>query len=298
MAEKKRVSIKYQYYQLMVFDGTEYSDMQFDLSEWMERMSEFHLEDRTREVNGIEGRLENIELMHADQYYALNFMRLDVISNTYIIKKDEEAKHVGLDENEYIGKNTVLLYDPSKSIVMVQCNRGSYGVGALQSYINSFCNGKNLCYFSPIHDNLKFSDLSKKRTSKLDVRFANTRKFKAKSIFFERILKSLEQTECYTAHIEIGLGYNKGELNNEVIKEVVGDLQAVENRESVSSARIKLDDDLKSSIYDLFENIYYDKIDFIIPARKELSFDTMRQSMFTRYYDGRSRNALYRILEE
>lgn len=300
MEDKKRVTIKYQYYQLCKFDGDNYTEDLYDLIEWIGRVENYSLEEKVHEVSGIEGRLETVLPVNDDAFYALNFMRLDILSNTYILEKDSEARHVDLGENEYIGKNTVVLYDPNHSVAMVQCNRGSYGVFGLQNYINSFNDGMNLCYFRPIIDNMSLDYLENARALKLDIRFANTRQFRVeKSRFFSKIIDACNDVECYTAHIECGLGYNRAqELEKETITEVVEDVQNPINRDAVSSARLTLSDDQKSSIFDLFENIYYDKIDFTIPARGELGFNYMTQHMINKYDERGSRARIYSILRE
>ena len=300
MADKKRVGIKFQYYQLCTFDGSEYMESLYDLLEWMSRMEELTYEERVHEVNGIEGRIESMTALHGDMFYALNFMRLDVISNTYILEKDSEARHVDLQDDEYIGKNTVVLYDPKMSIAMVQCNRGSYGVHALESYINSFNEPDDLCYFRPIDNRLQLEELENMHALKLDIRFANIRQFRPKrSKFFERVIEAFNQVECYTAHVECGLGYARGkELEKDTIYNIASDLRNEENIGTVSSARLTLSDDQKSSIYDLFQNIYYDKIDFTVPPRKELTFREMSAKMVEKYYDGGSRRKIHSILSE
>ncbi len=69
--------------------------------------------------------------------------------------------------------------------------------------------------------------------------------------------------ESFTAHIEIGLGYTRGgTLDNETISVAISDLRDTGNRASVSSAKVTINDDQKSSIFDLFENIINDKISF------------------------------------
>lgn len=127
MNDKKRVTIRFQYYQLCTFDGDSYTEDLYDLIGWIEKVTNLSLKERKREISGIEGRLEIVEPVINDTMYALNFMRLDVLSNTYIVKPDKRAKRVDLEENEYIGKNTVAIYDPKYSVLMLQCNRGSYG---------------------------------------------------------------------------------------------------------------------------------------------------------------------------
>ncbi len=298
METKKRVNIKYQYYQLCTFDGENYTEDLYDLVEWIGRVGVLPLEKTVHDVDGIEGRLEKIVPVYDNRFYSMNFMRLDVISNTYILKKDEEARHIDLDENEYIGKNTVVLYDPTHSIAMVQCNRGSYGAFSLQNYINSFNEDGNLCYFRPIYNNLDIEELQKYSTVKMDVRFANVRQFKPKSKFFERILNSFEELECYGAHIECTLGYTKNtELSKETVYAAACDIRDPQNKGAISSARLKLSSDQESNVVELFDNVFVDNIPFTIPPRKELDFETMTNAMLKQYYDKRSRNKLYRILE-
>lgn len=299
MESKKRVNIKYQYYQICTFDGENYTEDLYDLVEWIGRVGVLPLKDTVHEVEGIEGRLEKIVPVYDGQFYSMNFMRLDVTSNTYILTKDEQARHIDLEENEYIGKNTVVLYDPKYSVAMVQCNRGSYGVFSLQNYINSFNLDGSLCYFRPIYNNLDIEDLQKYSTVKMDVRFANVRQFQPKSRFFERIVSSFEELECYGAHIECSLGYAKNtELSKETVYEAVCDIRDPKNKDAISSARLKLNSDQQSNIVELFDNVFDDYLPFTVPPRKELDFEMMTNAMLNQYYEKGSRNKLYRILEK
>ncbi|MCI8581216.1 MAG: hypothetical protein HFH04_10820 [Dorea sp.] len=300
MNDKKRVTIRYQYYQLCTFEDDNYTENLYDLVEWLGRVGGLDLEEKVHEVSGIEGRLEAALPVGNDEFYALNFMRLDILSNTYILEKDTEARHVDLGENEYIGRNTVILYDPRYSIAMVQCNRGSYGVSSLQSYINSFNEGMELCYFRPIIDEMTQEYLEKAHTLKFDVRFANTRQFRTEnSRFFNNVIDACNEIECYTAHIECGLGYNRGcELEKETVSEMVRELRNPQNRDAISSAKITLSDDQKSSVFELFNNIYSDKINFTVPARGELAFSDMTDYMIDKYDVKGSRAKIYSILRE
>lgn len=300
MNDKKRVTIKFQYYQLCTFDGESYTENLYDLINWMGRVVDLSLQDRIREISGIRGRLESVRAVLDDTMYALNFMRLDVLSNTYIVGADKSAKHVDLEDNEYIGRNTVALYDPNHSILMLQCNRGSYGVSSIERYINSFNKEDELCYIRPISYELSDHVLNNAPILKLDVRFANTRQFSPKrSRVFNKVIDACNEIECYTAHFEFGLGHTKGqELEKGTIVEAVEDLRDSENKDAISAARLTLSDDQKSSIFDLLDNIYNDRIDFIVPARGELGFETMIQSMVDKYEEKGSRAKIYSILRE
>lgn len=286
----KRVAIKYQYYQVCTIVGTEQTEYIYDLREWIETLHNLSLEERIKEIGDISGRLEDVVLVHNNEFYALNFMRLDVVSNTYVLAPETRARHVDLQENEYIGKNTVVLYDPRYNIAMIQCNRGSYGIMGLQSYINSFIDNGKLCYFRPIdydYDNMLTKN---KQFLKLDVRFANTRKLISKeSKAFERIIDLCNQVECRTAHLEFGLGYNYGrkeELEPETIQGIISEIRDESNMGLISAARITLTDDQKSEIFDLLQNILSDKINYIVPPRGELSFFTLSTRMADKYAEG------------
>ena len=296
----KRVSIKYQYYQLCTITGDEATEHLFDLESWIEKVYDLSLEERIKEISDISGRLEDIALVHNEEFYVLNFMRLDVVSNTYILAADTRARDVDLGENEYIGKNTVVLYDPRYNVAMVQCNRGSYGVAALQSYINSYSDGENLCYFRPI--DFDYGTVSTKNVQflKLDVRFANTRNLMCQdSAAFERILKLCNQVGCRTAHLEFGLGYNYGrqdELEADTIQGIIKEIRNGENRGLVSSAKVTISDDQKSEVFDLLQNILNDKINYTVPPRGELSFSTLSERMADKYSEGGTRARVANLL--
>ncbi|MBC5712472.1 hypothetical protein H8S75_31720 [Hungatella sp. L12] len=282
----KFVSIEYQYYELCCMEDEETTEQIYDLRPWIARMQGVTLDGRLAEINGIKGRLENIDLVHDDEFYALNFMRLDEMSNTYIVREGEQAQHIDLEDDEYIGKNTVLLYDPRLNVAMVQCNRGSYGTVGIQSYINYFNAPNDICYLRPIYNELSVDNLNGSFL-KLDVRFSNIRRFVAyNSRAFERVVETCNEVECLTAHIELGLGYTRGsELNAETIHSAIMDLRDPRNRESVSSAKVKFSDDQKSSIFDLFDNIDHDIIRYTIPVRGELGFGFMADKMAEKYND-------------
>lgn len=290
MSSKKK-NIKFQYYEVCRI-GEDKQEILFDLLEWLDRITEIDIQKRKKTIKNITGRFEGAR-ESAHHYYSMNFMRLDDSSNTYKVKEKEQAEHIDLEDDEYIGKNTVVLYDPDTHILMVQINRGGYGVSGIESYINAF-NDTNPCYLRPIIHTFDIAQCLRKNVAKLDVRFANTSGFKSKkSIDFEGIIRACNNMKAVTAHIEIGLGRSKIEtLNQQTIYDAAEDIRA--NKDHISSARIKIDDDKKSTIFDMFENIEHDFITFTIPHRKELGFEYISDQMDLKYFDsiGRITNNL------
>ncbi len=296
----KTVAIEFQYFEVCCLNDKTKTEFKYDFQKWLNKILDEAdaLDSRIKEIGGIKGRLEKIDMVLNDEFYVLNFMRMEEISNTYIVRENERAQHIDLEDDEYIGRSTVVLYDPRVNVAMIQRNRGGYGVSAIESYVNSFNSSDDLCYFRPINDEFKDSGRDG-AFLKLDVRFANIRNFKAyKSKAFEKVIDACNDLECLTAHLEIGLGRAKGEeLNAETIQEAILDIRDPRNRENISTAKIKYTDDQKAEIFDLFDNLVHDIIYFTVPSRGELAFTDMAERM-AKQYDEQSRAKILNILRE
>ncbi len=283
----RKVNVKYLYFQVRrVADGIIQRDM-YDLRRWIANVSDMDLSQREKDVDGIKGRVEDIAIKD-DTYYALNFMRMDVYSATYKTKEGEAAEHVDIDvaAGEYIARNTVAMYDPDNSVIMIQSNRGSYGAAGIQGYVNAFFEN-DVCAFLPIHEKVNFFREGNEYT-KLDVRLANLRDFHPTAgTSFEQIVDACNEVEGMTMHIEIGLGYNKeNRLDRDEIQNAIKDIQKEENRHCVSGAKIKINSDGVSNIYDLLENVCNDYITCMVNIHGEITFEYMIQRMKEKYVDG------------
>ena len=53
-----------------------------------------------------------------------------------IVKKEEEAKPLELEDDEYIGEDLVMIYDPKNQVAMIQSNRFAFSKGKLEKYLN------------------------------------------------------------------------------------------------------------------------------------------------------------------
>lgn len=254
----------------------------YDLRLWLARINGVTLADRKKEMNsGDEGRLERI-LAIQQGIYALNFMKLDVASDAYKVKENEKAEHIDLKDDEYIGKNTVALYDPERHIIMVQNNRGSFNASSIETYIQQTNEGEK-CYLRPIANQFEIEACDNHVIRKIDVRCSNVRQFEPEgSATFERIIETCNDLDALTVHVEIGLGYERNtSLNNETVREVAETVRR--NAGCVSSAKMTLIDDEKQCVYDLFHNWDYDVLDFVVPERGELSFEVVARKMYETY---------------
>lgn len=167
---------------------------------------------------------------------------------------------------------------------MIQNHRGSFGAAGIESFINSCYGGEPVCEFRPILRNIPDMNPHKQCT-KIDIRLANIPQIEMEgeeSGAFEKIIEWLSDTGGVTAHIEIGVGYDrKKKLSSTLISKLIGMVRR--NERDVSSAKITLREDARSTVYDLLENIAHEVITHEIPAKGEISFVTASNEMLKRY---------------
>lgn len=273
----KRKNIKFVYYEV-VCDG---NDTLYDLHIWLNKILKQNLSERKKTVNGIQGRLEKVIELD-DNIYAFNFMRLDVSSDSYKVKENKDAEHIDLADDEYMGRNTVALYDATNHIIMIQKNRGSYTANGIQNYINE-TNQDDVVYFRPIVNNFNVSQLKENRSKKLIVRCADTREFRTYgNPTFERIIEACGKMSGCSFYVEIGVGREKlSRLDNDTVYEAAETI--LKNKHCVSNAKAVLDDDKIQGVFELFDNWKEEIIPFIVPERGELSFELVSGKMYERY---------------
>ncbi|MFD1707563.1 DUF6731 family protein [Siminovitchia sediminis] len=81
-------------------------------------------------------RLSDVSVDYATQYYHLTFERLSyTLPNRTTLHGESEM--LDLDDDEYIGHEVSVLYDPENHVLMIQRNRDSLGPSAISSFIQS-----------------------------------------------------------------------------------------------------------------------------------------------------------------
>lgn len=150
----------------------------------------------------------------------------------------------------------------------------------------------------PITENIDFLG-ENTEYMKLDVRLANIREFRPQNgSIFERIIYGMNQIEGVNAHVEISLGRNKtSRLNRDQMHSVISDLR--NNRECVSSAKVKLQDDQITGLYDLFDNLCKDEITITINAEDKgcIKFEKLSKKMNDVYSFNGAKNRVLNAIE-
>lgn len=89
--------------------------------------------------NSEPARLSEISRDYETQYFHLTFERLNyALPNRTTLHGDSEM--LDLDDDEYIGHEASVLYDPINHVLMIQRNRDSLGPTAISSFIQSLVN--------------------------------------------------------------------------------------------------------------------------------------------------------------
>lgn len=117
-----------------------------NLAKLFEEVRKRYLEARTEELdqeykhvyrfNGEPARLANVTIDYDTQFYHLVFERLDyVLPNRTTLHG--ESKAVELEDDEYIGHDVSVLYDPVNHILMLQRNRSSLSPTAIEGCLRT-----------------------------------------------------------------------------------------------------------------------------------------------------------------
>lgn len=291
----RNVDIVCKYFQVRERVNGEITNNTYDLRAWMLNVNQMNLENRCKDVNGVKGRLENLAFVN-EEVYALNFMRMEDMSTSYILNMHDPAEHVDIDiaGDEYIAKNTVCIYEPESGIIMVQSNRGGYSEKSIESYINQFYD-EPVCTIVPIFENINML-ADNAEYLKLDLRLANIRSFTpTENTSFEKIIDGINRVEGINAHLEISLGRAKNvSLNAGEVRNTLIDLY--NNRGCVSSAKITMSDDQISGVYELFDNLSKDKIRCTIDENGGISFRRLYNRMYDKYIIEHARERVFRAI--
>ena len=99
MARKVNITCRYYWVKKYTDNGNGKDAEIFDLREWLYKIKDVELKDLVKPIGDDKGRLEN--RAKRDNFYALNFIRMEQYSSMYYLSSEERAKHVHISiEND------------------------------------------------------------------------------------------------------------------------------------------------------------------------------------------------------
>ena len=289
MPTSKSTTIRFQYFRTCYMRGNGDDDCPYDLSEFWTYLEHEDLTNRIKEFNHVKCRLEqSYRNHHHPNLIVLRFMRLDEISDTYTVRPGEEAQHVDLEDDEYLGRNALVLYDSERKVIMVQSSRGGLSWRNIMGYINEFSFLEDKCYFKPLLDSQdliqkinKGGKITKVKLSFSDVRHCNAQRSKA----YEHALDFSRGMGSITAKFELGLGRGRHErpLRSKESIDLIRDI--AQDQAYISTAQFRIDADGLTEFVDLMPSAIRSEIEVKLEARKEINFENAINLMLLKYTD-------------
>ena len=290
----KRV-VKFDYYTVCVVNenDAEKSTRRFDFEKWIKKVSDDKLERHDIDVDGLIARIEELEADDTNQVWKLRFIKLRDTNIPFKVKVNETAKPISLENDEYIGEDMLMIYDPLNQIAMIQCNRFSMTKGKLEKFLNYIWNedGKRIVLLH-ISQKLSMKELKNKNYRKLELRLANIHAVEEGHSTLRKIINCYNDIGGKSGSIIFSLGRGKQPkegLNKSEIPIMLDDI--CENMDIVSSAKLKVRDDDSSSIdlIDLFNNCLCEYITFDFEERATLDFNYASSIMASRYSESKEK---------
>ena len=279
MSRKVNITCRYYWVKSYTEEGT--SEDKYDLLEWFDKISDMTLAELTQQVGQVKGRLD--EITQRGAFYALNFVRMESYSSTYIVTEEEKAKHVdiSIEDDEYIGKNTVAIYDSNRQIIMLMGNQGGFSAHTITSYINSFFESP-VCFLDPIKTKKDFMGPEKKY-GKIKLTISSVNDYVQKNgCAYEDALNRAREMDAMTMSFEFGTGRKKGvHLDADVVRTIISD--AFNNMGVVSVARVKMEDEEGTAVYNLLENVKNTVISLKADSKGEIEYKVIADAMVNAY---------------
>ncbi len=284
-------TVKFSYYTVCMVDDEQGTDpKRFDFEAWIKKAVADKIEKKEIEFDNVTARLEELEGDKANKIWKIRFIKLRDTNIPSIVKKEEEAKPIELDDDEYIGEDLLMIYDKENQVAMIQCNRFAMSKGKLEKYLNKVWGDKGERIVL-LHISKKVADaeLKKKNFRSLVVRFANIHAIEETHRPFSKIVNSYSDIGGKAGTITFSLGrgrQSKTGLNQEQIPIMLDDIYS--NLDIVADAVLKVKDDDDNSaidVVDLFDNSMNEYIEFKLEKRTALEFSYATNLMVKKYLE-------------
>lgn len=263
----------------------------FDLAQWFALFdSEYkNLEQRIKPYNGENMRLEYISYNENTNLWELSFVRLRSNNLPKMAYDNKVSENIYLSEDEYIGEDVCMLYDPKRSVVILQRNRNSLSVNGIIRYINQTWNHRKnqVVDLEPI---AMPGDWSKKRngvTRKLHVRYSlpQTEVSSSNDQSMGSLIKNCQEYGATVVDVIVSVGRSKRRrLRNDRVFDTVDDFINDPNCQSMDIV-YKEDESSPVEIIDLLSNVIYDQILIDVIPKQSISYTDIIDAMTQKYFE-------------
>ena len=288
MAYKR--TIKFSYYTVCSVNEKEGTDpKRFDFEAWIEKAEKLNVEQKEIEFDGTIARLECLEGDSANHIWKIRFLKLRDTNIPSIVKKEEEAKPLELEDDEYIGEDLVMIYDPKNQVAMIQSNRFAFSKGKLEKYLNKICGvDEQKIVLLHISKKIDVAKIKGKQSRSLILRLANVHPIEETDRPLSKIINAYATMGGKAGNVAFTLGRGSGKkagLDGVQVPIMLDDIY--DNQDIVDDAILKIRDDDTNSIdiVDLFDFSLHEYIEYKLEKRTTLEFDYATRQMIEKYKD-------------
>lgn len=287
MADTK-IAIKFNYYVPFIKNTKTDEATMFDFERWIARVEPLPYEALVRENSGTKARLDVYNAIEGKECWYFRFLRLREDNLPFMVKEDQTAKDIALNDGEYVAEGLSVIYDANRKQFMVQVNRSSLGVGALQNYLTDIWGQPDeKIILKPIMNVIDLKKFRKGVYRKIDLGFANLPPDvnNRNVTFLKDIFNSFSKTKCRTASVIMSIGHapSADSLENGSINSLLLDIS--DNTDIISRASLRCSDDgdSKSELINLLKCVEEDVITFAYESRKSVAHEIMCYEMYKVY---------------
>lgn len=294
--------IKFQYYVIKYskcVDGKWDIPKPFDFVKWLIEIKKGGLIQKSIEFNDTLARVDKITYDDKNKLWCIRFMKLRDTNIPSKVKENEEAETIPLEDDEYIGEDLNLIYEKKSGIAMIQSNRFSLGISKLSEFIQNTNADKDIrVVIQPISEIFEKKRIRKQEIKSIEIGFANLIDLNhtiSEDYTLSSIIKPMKNWGGIVGRIVVSLGRTKEKsLNRTEIEQIINEIEQNKHLLSVARLKCKDDDNARTEVIDLFDNIAHDFISFTLETRTNLQFEYAINSMIDRFV--KSRKRLYKLI--
>lgn len=170
-------NVKFKYYGVAVqeknknrWDGKG----RLDIIAWLDKMEKRNLLNSSVDLGDVKASVDKVEWFEENRVWIFRFMKLREDNIPSIVRENNEAEIIPLEEDEYIGEGLYMLYDNNTGIAMIQSNRFSLSLKRLEDFLTNIWGVENQrIKIKPILDKIDFNVRDRRKYKTIEISFAN-----------------------------------------------------------------------------------------------------------------------------
>lgn len=307
MAEKDRVNVKFDYYQVSVSNtkskkGKKKTSEPFDLTKWMDIVQSKYDDDPANVTMAYFGeriRCDSTTIINPDNnpLAELHFTKLreknsPAVGSIHL----KDLKPVQLSGDEFIAEDVSCIFDPSNYVLMLQKNIYSLSRSSLVEYINYFW---NIDREEDDYEYIELNPIFRKDSFKNGKKMANFKKLSFKTgnknngqASFNnpfqgdigKVFKAMQQLKGLNIEVTITASQAKNkQLDHKEVIKIINEIEDQQNLFKSASVSGPISGTDKSTFIDLMNGKVQSILPFDVPKKHPLDANSVLTSMLAEY---------------